>query len=120
MNGSLPTSRPRAILEIAVVELLRQRAGSPAFIRQFRFPGAIVSSGGSTTANIVAVGVMMTVSEAVNLLIDKGMLCQGKYPLVGTAAGCWTDEQRRRLSCSPAILIDLGYKEAGSTLASPS
>ncbi len=124
-NGSLSSNVEDDILKMTVVNRYKDKAPSVAFIKNFGLKkGAIASSVGHDSHNIIAVGTSdKEICEAVNLIIkNKGGICavngknQKSLPL--PVAGIISDKD----GWETAKLyeeIDKMAKDLGSTLKAP-
>lgn len=125
-NGVIDSDTERDILKITVVNRYENAPPAVAFIRNFGLKsGAIASSVGHDSHNIIAVG------------CDDGSLCQAVNAVVGARggisaigqnqlhilplpiAGLMTDRDGYEVSESYTQLDQFVKKELGSTLASP-
>ena len=124
-NGLLSTDIDRDILKIVVVNRYHKAAPAIGFIHNFGFnKGAIASSVGHDSHNIIAVGVDdISICKAVNLIIkNKGGICavhtssEKIIPL--PIAGLMTDGDGYQIA-EDYIQLDAMAKDMGSTLISP-
>ncbi|MFL0106304.1 adenine deaminase [Tenacibaculum maritimum] len=123
--GNLVSDITNDILKMTVVNRYKNAAPSIAFIKNFGLKeGAIASSVGHDSHNIIAVGVSDgLICKAVNLLIkNKGGVCavtETKEEVVSLPiAGIMSDKSAIEIGKSYAAL-DAMAKEMGSTLRAP-
>lgn len=125
INGNLISNTEIDVLKIAVVNRYNDQKPAISFIKNFGLKeGAIASSVGHDSHNIVVVGVTdEDVCKAVNLLVEyKGGICalssvkQMILPL--PIAGIMSD-QEGRIVADKYAQIDTFSKELGSTLEAP-
>ncbi|CAA0205151.1 adenine deaminase [Tenacibaculum maritimum] len=123
--GNLVSDITNDILKMTVVNRYKNAAPSIAFIKNFGLKeGAIASSVGHDSHNIIAVGVSdELICKAVNLLIkNKGGVCavtETKEEVVSLpVAGIMSDKSAIEIGKSYAVL-DAMAKEMGSTLRAP-
>ncbi|CAA0203533.1 adenine deaminase [Tenacibaculum maritimum] len=123
--GNLVSDITNDILKMTVVNRYKNAAPSIAFIKNFGLKeGAIASSVGHDSHNIIAVGVSdELICKAVNLLIkNKGGVCavtETKEEVVSLPiAGIMSDKSAIEIGKSYAAL-DAMAKEMGSTLRAP-
>ena len=125
INGDLISNTERDVLKIAVVNRYNDQKPAIGFIKNFGLKeGAIASSVGHDSHNIVVVGVTdEDLCKAVNLLVKfKGGICalssvkQMILPL--PIAGIMSD-QEGRIVADKYAQIDAFSKELGSTLEAP-
>ncbi|MFL0079566.1 adenine deaminase [Tenacibaculum maritimum] len=123
--GNLVSDITNDILKMTVVNRYKNAAPSIAFIKNFGLKeGAIASSVGHDSHNIIAVGVSdELICKAVNLLIkNKGGVCavtETKEEVVSLpVAGIMSDKSAIEIGKSYAAL-DAMAKEMGSTLRAP-
>jgi adenine deaminase len=124
-NGNLISNIETDILKMAVVNRYNDQKIAIAFIKNFGLKeGAIASSVGHDSHNIIAVGVNdETINKAVNLLIkNKGGICavsNSEEQIVSLpVAGIMSDEDGETIGNQYAAL-DKMAKELGSTLHAP-
>lgn len=125
INGQAYPNIAADILKIVVVNRYRDAPPAVAFIKNFGLKeGAIASSVGHDSHNIIAVGVDdESITQAVNLLVDvKGGLSAARpheekvLPL--PVAGLMSTEDGYKVA-RDYISIDIMAKDMGSTLHSP-
>ena len=125
INGNLISNTEIDVLKIAVVNRYNDQKPAISFIKNFGLKeGAIASSVGHDSHNIVVVGVTdEDLCKAVNLLVEyKGGICalssvkQMILPL--PIAGIMSD-QEGRIVADKYAQIDTFSKELGSTLEAP-
>ncbi len=125
INGDLISNTERDVLKIAVVNRYNDQKPAIGFIKNFGLKeGAIASSVGHDSHNIVVVGVTdEDLCKAVNMLVEyKGGICalssvkQMILPL--PIAGIMSD-QEGRIVADKYAQIDTFSKELGSTLEAP-
>ncbi len=125
INGNLISNTEIDVLKIAVVNRYNDQKPAIGFIKNFGLKeGAIASSVGHDSHNIVVVGVTdEDLCKAVNLLVEyKGGICalssvkQMILPL--PIAGIMSD-QEGRIVADKYAQIDTFSKELGSTLEAP-
>jgi adenine deaminase len=125
INGQAHSNLAADILKIAVVNRYSDAPPAVAFIKNFGLrEGAIASSVGHDSHNIIAVGVDdESITQAVNLLVDvKGGLSavsrheEKVLPL--EVAGLMSTEEGQKVARNYTS-IDLMAKDMGSTLHSP-
>ncbi len=124
-NGSLSSNIDQDILKISVVNRYENKAPSVAFIKNFGLKkGAIASSVGHDSHNIIAVGTSdEEICNAVNLIIkNKGGICavnkENKKSLPLPVAGIISDKDAWETG-KLYQEIDKMAKELGSTLKAP-
>lgn len=124
-NGNLISNTERDILKMTVVNRYEDKAPAMAFIKNFGLKeGAIASSVGHDSHNIIAVGVSdEAICNAVNLLIAaKGGICAVSDTEVKIVplpvAGIMSDKDAETIGKSYAEL-DRMAKDLGSTLHAP-
>ena len=124
-EGNLISHVQKDILKIAVVNRYQDQPPSIAFIKNFGLKtGAIASSVGHDSHNIIAVGASDTaICKAVNLLIEnKGGICavsdKNKKILPLPVAGIMSDQDGETIGKQYAEL-DIMAKQLGSTLKAP-
>lgn len=124
-NGNLVSNIEKDILKIAVVNRYQNQKPAIAFIKNFGLKqGAIASSVGHDSHNIIAVGVSdETICKAVNLIIEnKGGICAVSHseekivPL--PIAGIMSDKDGQTIGKQYAEL-DMMAKQLGSKLHAP-
>ena len=124
-NGNLVSNTDNDILKIVVVNRYQDVAPSVAFIKNFGLKeGAIASSVGHDSHNIIAVGVTdEAICNAVNLIIEyKGGICavsnseQKIVPL--PVAGIMSDKDAKTIGAQYSE-IDQMAKDMGSKLNAP-
>lgn len=124
-DGNLVSNVEQDILKMAVVNRYQDQIPAMAFIKNFGLKnGAIASSVGHDSHNIIAVGVSdEAICKAVNLLIEnKGGICaisdseQQILPL--PVAGIMSDQEGEHIGKQYAALDQMA-KELGSTLKAP-
>ena len=125
INGDLISNTERDVLKIAVVNRYNDQKPAISFIKNFGLKeGAIASSVGHDSHNIVVVGVTdEDVCKAVNLLVKyKGGICAlsstKEMILPLPIAGIMSD-QEGRIVADKYAQIDTFSKELGSTLEAP-
>ena len=125
INGDLISNTERDVLKIAVVNRYNDQKPAIGFIKNFGLKeGAIASSVGHDSHNIVVVGVTdEDLCKAVNMLVEyKGGICalssvkQMILPL--PIAGIMSD-QEGQIVADKYAQIDTFSKELGSTLEAP-
>ena len=125
LNGNLVSNIEKDILKMTVVNRYKNEKPSIAFIKNFGLKeGAIASSVGHDSHNIIAVGVSdEAICKAVNLLIEnKGGICaisnseEKIVPL--PVAGIMSDKDGKTIGKQYAELDTLA-KHVGSTLHAP-
>lgn len=124
-NDNLVSDIQRDILKITVVNRYQNQKPAIAFIKNFGLKeGAIASSVGHDSHNIIAVGVSdEAISRAVNLIIEhKGGICvvsnSSETVLPLPVAGIMSDKDGATVAASYAELDKLA-KDLGSTLYAP-
>ena len=124
-DGNLVSNIDKDILKLTVVNRYKNTAPSIAFIKNFGLKeGAIASSVGHDSHNIIAVGVSdEMITKAVNLLIkNKGGVCAVKAAeekIVSLpVAGIMSDKSAEKIGESYAEL-DAMAKQMGSKLRAP-
>lgn len=124
-NGNLVSNTQEDILKMTVVNRYKNEKPSIAFIKNFGLKeGAIASSVGHDSHNIIAVGVSdEAICKAVNLLIEnKGGVCavsnQEEKVVALPVAGIMSDKSGVEIGKAYAIL-DAMAKQMGSTLRAP-
>ncbi|WGD36156.1 adenine deaminase [Olleya sp. YS] len=124
-NGNLVSNTATDILKMSVVNRYKNDAPALAFIKNFGLKeGAIASSVGHDSHNIIAVGVSdNAICKAVNLIIEnKGGICavsnseERIVPL--PVAGIMSDQNAETIGHSYAAL-DKMAKQLGATLHAP-
>lgn len=124
-NGNLVSNTRTDVLKMTVVNRYKNEKPAIAFIKNFGLKeGAIASSVGHDSHNIIAVGVSdATICKAVNLIIkNKGGICAVSaseeiiVPL--PVAGIMSDKSAQEIGAAYATL-DAKAKEMGSTLRAP-
>jgi adenine deaminase len=124
-NGNLVSNTEKDILKMTVVNRYQDQKPSIAFIKNFGLKeGAIASSVGHDSHNIIAVGVSdVAICKAVNLIIKhKGGICavsnseEKILPL--PVAGIMSDKEGETVGIHYAEL-DKMAKQLGSTLNAP-
>ena len=124
-NGNLVSDIDHDILKMTVVNRYQNQKPSLAFIKNFGLKqGAIASSVGHDSHNIIAVGVSdEAICKAVNLIIEnKGGICaisnfeEKIIPL--PVAGIMNDEDGKTVGLKYAELDNMA-KQLGSTLQAP-
>lgn len=125
INGDLISNTERDVLKIAVVNRYNDQKPAIGFIKNFGLKeGAIASSVGHDSHNIVVVGVTdEDLCKAVNLLVKfKGGICAlssiKEMILPLPIAGIMSD-QEGRIVADKYAQIDAFSKELGSTLVAP-
>ncbi|WP_347175090.1 adenine deaminase [Polaribacter uvawellassae] len=125
VDGNLVSNTETDVLKMTVVNRYQNTAPSIAFIKNFGIKeGAIASSVGHDSHNIIAVGVSdEAICKAVNLIIkNKGGICavtskeEKVVPL--PVAGIMSDKSAEEIGKSYAEL-DKMAKQKGSTLRAP-
>lgn len=124
-NGNLVSNTESDVLKMTVVNRYKNAAPAIAFIKNFGLKeGAIASSVGHDSHNIIAVGVSdAMLCKAVNLLIaNKGGVCavtETEENIVSLpVAGIMSDQPAEEIGKAYAAL-DAMAKEMGSTLRAP-
>ncbi|MFD2540808.1 adenine deaminase [Lacinutrix gracilariae] len=124
-NGNLVSNTTRDILKMTVVNRYNNDAPAIAFIKNFGLKeGAIASSVGHDSHNIIAVGVSdEAICKAVNLIIEnKGGICainNSEEKIVALpVAGIMSDQDGETIGKDYAAL-DKMAKQLGSTLHAP-
>ena len=124
-NGNLVSNTQNDVLKMTVVNRYKNTEPSIAFIKNFGLKeGAIASSVGHDSHNIIAVGVSdEAICRAVNLLIDnRGGVCavtKSEEKIVSLpVAGIMSDKSAKEIGKSYAEL-DKMAKQMGSTLRAP-
>jgi len=124
-NGNLVSNTENDILKMTVVNRYQNEKPSIAFIKNFGLKeGAIASSVGHDSHNIIAVGVSDDmICKAVNLIIEnKGGICAvsaNKEKIVSLpVAGIMSDKDGETIGKDYALLDDLA-KQMGSDLNAP-
>ena len=124
-NGNLVSNPSEDILKMTVVNRYKNAAPSIAFIKNFGLnKGAIASSVGHDSHNIIAVGVSdEMICKAVNLIIENsGGVCavdEFRENIVSLpVAGIMSDKPAKEIGEAYAEL-DRMAKEMGSTLRAP-
>ncbi len=124
-NGNLVSNTESDVLKMTVVNRYKNAAPAIAFIKNFGLKeGAIASSVGHDSHNIIAVGVSdEMLCKAVNLLIaNKGGVCavtETEENIVSLpVAGIMSDQPAEEIGKAYAAL-DAMAKEMGSTLRAP-
>ena len=124
-DGNLVSNIDKDILKLTVVNRYKNTAPSIAFIKNFGLKeGAIASSVGHDSHNIIAVGVSdEMITKAVNLLIkNKGGVCAvtaAEEEIVSLpVAGIMSDKSAEKIGESYAEL-DAMAKQMGSKLRAP-
>ncbi len=124
-NGNLISNVDKDILKITVVNRYNDQEPSIAFIKNFRLKeGAIASSVGHDSHNIVAVGISdEAICKAVNLIIEsKGGICavsnSEEHVVSLPIAGIMSDKDGKTIGKQYAEL-DKMAKQLGSTLHAP-
>lgn len=124
-NGNLVSNPSEDILKMTVVNRYKNAAPSIAFIKNFGLnKGAIASSVGHDSHNIIAVGVSdEMICKAVNLIIENsGGVCavdESRENIVSLpVAGIMSDKPAKEIGEAYAEL-DRMAKEMGSTLRAP-
>jgi adenine deaminase len=124
-NGNLVSNIESDILKIAVVNRYHEQKPAIAFIKNFGLKtGAIASTVGHDSHNIIAVGVSdAAICKAVNLLIEqRGGICaisdieEKVLPL--PVAGIMSDKDGKTIG-SQYFELDTMAKQLGSTLYAP-
>ena len=125
VDGNLVSNTTTDILKITVVNRYKNAAPSIAFIKNFGLKeGAIASSVGHDSHNIIAVGVSdEEICRAVNLIIEnKGGVCAVNSTtekiVALPVAGIMSDKSAEEIGKSYAALDKLA-KEMGSQLRAP-
>ncbi|MDO6597305.1 adenine deaminase [Oceanihabitans sp. 2_MG-2023] len=124
-NGNLVSNTENDILKMTVVNRYKNDAPAIAFIKNFGLKeGAIASSVGHDSHNIIAVGVSdEAICKAVNLIIEnKGGICaisDSEEKIVALpVAGIMSDQDGETIGKDYAAL-DKMAKQLGSTLHAP-
>ncbi|AQS93905.1 adenine deaminase [Polaribacter sp. BM10] len=124
-NGNLISNTNTDVLKMTVVNRYKNDVPAIAFIKNFGIKeGAIASSVGHDSHNIIAVGVTdEAITKAVNLIIDnKGGICAvtaTKEEIVSLpVAGIMSDKSAEEIGKSYAAL-DAMAKDMGSKLRAP-
>lgn len=124
-NGNLVSNVSNDVLKMTVVNRYKNAAPSIAFIKNFGLKeGAIASSVGHDSHNIIAIGVSdELICKAVNLLIEnKGGVCAvttSEEKIVSLpVAGIMSDKTAVEIGNAYATLDQMA-KEMGSTLRAP-
>jgi adenine deaminase len=124
-NGNLVSNIDKDILKMTVVNRYNDQEPSIAFIKNFGLKeGAIASSVGHDSHNIIAVGVSdEAICKAVNLLIEnKGGICavsnSEEHVVSLPVAGIMSDKDGETIGKQYAQL-DKMAKQLGSTLHAP-
>ncbi|MEO5789239.1 adenine deaminase [Gelidibacter sp.] len=124
-DGNLVSNLEKDILKMAVVNRYQDQPPSMAFIKNFGLKtGAIASSVGHDSHNIIAVGVSDdAICKAVNLLIEnKGGICAVSDSEVQIlplpVAGIMSDQDGETIGKQYAALDEMA-KQLGSTLKTP-
>ncbi len=124
-EGNLVSNVGNDILKMAVVNRYKDQPPSIAFIKNFGLKtGAIASSVGHDSHNIIAVGVSdAAICKAVNLLIEnKGGICavsdSQELILPLPVAGIMSDQDGETVGKQYAALDEMA-KQLGSTLKAP-
>jgi adenine deaminase len=124
-NGNLVSNTENDVLKMTVVNRYKNETPSIAFIKNFGIKeGAIASSVGHDSHNIIAVGVSdEAICKAVNLIIkNKGGICAvtaSEEKIVSLpVAGIMSDKSAVEIGKSYAAL-DKMAKQMGSTLRAP-
>lgn len=124
-NGNVISNTKKDVLKMVVVNRYQNQPPALAFIKNFGLKeGAIASSVGHDSHNIIAVGVSdEVISKAVNLIIEnKGGICavskndEKMLPL--PVAGIMSDQDGETVAKAYAE-IDSMAKQLGSTLHAP-
>jgi len=124
-NGNIVSNTDKDILKMTVVNRYNNDQPALAFIKNFGLKkGAIASSVGHDSHNIIAVGVSdEAICKAVNLIIEnKGGICavseteENMVPL--PVAGIMSDQDAKTIGRQYAAL-DTMAKQLGSTLHAP-
>lgn len=125
VDGNLVSNTESDVLKMAMVNRYQNEAPSIAFIKNFGLKkGAIASSVGHDSHNIIAVGVSdEMICKAVNVLIEnKGGICVVSKELNEVVplpvAGIMSDQPAEIIGQAYAKLDQLA-KELGSTLGAP-
>lgn len=125
VDGNLVSNTESDVLKMAMVNRYQNEAPSIAFIKNFGLKkGAIASSVGHDSHNIIAVGVSdEMICKAVNVLIEnKGGICVVSEELNEVVplpvAGIMSDQPAEIIGQAYAKLDQLA-KELGSTLGAP-
>ena len=125
VDGNLVSNTTEDILKMTVVNRYQNSEPSIAFIKNFGLKtGAIASSVGHDSHNIIAVGASdKMICKAVNLLIEnKGGICivneSSEKVVALPVAGIMSDQPAEIIGKSYAVLDALA-KEMGSTLKAP-
>ena len=124
-NGNLISNIHTDVLKMAVVNRYKNEKPAIAFIKNFGLKeGAIASSVGHDSHNIIAIGSTdQAICNAVNLLIEtKGGICalsnSEKKVLPLPIAGIMSDQNGKTIGKEYALLDQMA-KEMGSTLKAP-
>ncbi|MBD43946.1 MAG: adenine deaminase [Flavobacteriaceae bacterium] len=124
-DGNLVSNIHTDVLKMAVVNRYKNEKPAIAFIKNFGLKkGAIASSVGHDSHNIIAIGSTdEAICNAVNLLIEtKGGICalsnSEKKVLPLPIAGIMSDENGKTIGKEYALLDQMA-KELGSTLKAP-
>jgi adenine deaminase len=124
-NGNLVSNTERDILKMTVVNRYQNQKPAIAFIKNFRLKeGAIASSVGHDSHNIIAVGVSdEAICKAVNLIIEnKGGICAVSDNIEKVVAlpvaGIMSDQDAKTIGEQYAQLDQMA-KQLGSTLHAP-
>ena len=125
VDGNLVSNTATDVLKMTVVNRYKNAAPSIAFIKNFGIKeGAIASSVGHDSHNIIAIGVSdEAICKAVNLIIEnRGGICavnnlQEKIVSL-PVAGIMSDKSAKEIGKSYAEL-DVMAKEMGSKLSAP-
>jgi len=124
-NGNLISNPTEDILKMTVVNRYKDAVPSIAFIKNFGLKkGAIASSVGHDSHNIIAVGVSdEMICKAVNLIIENsGGVCavdeSGENIVSLPVAGIMSDKPAKEIGKAYAELDSMA-KEMGSTLRAP-
>lgn len=124
-QGNLISNVEKDILKIAVVNRYQNQPPAVAFIKNFGLKtGAIASSVGHDSHNIIAVGVSdAAICKAVNLLIEnKGGICavsdNNEKILPLPVAGIMSDQDGETIGKQYSALDDMA-KQLGSNLKAP-
>ena len=125
INGDLISNTERDVLKIAVVNRYNDQKPAIGFIKNFGLKeGAIASSVGHDSHNIVVVGVTdEDLCKAVNLLVKfKGGICalsRTKEMILPLPIAGIMSDQEGRIVADKYAQIDAFSKELGSTLEAP-
>ncbi|MDA9968515.1 adenine deaminase [Polaribacter sp.] len=124
-NGNLVSNTSTDVLKMTVVNRYKNEKPAIAFIKNFGLKeGAIASSVGHDSHNVIAVGVSdAAICKAVNLIIkNKGGICavsaSGEIIVPLPVAGIMSDKSAQEIGAAYATL-DAKAKEMGSTLRAP-